>query len=72
MKTVSVFSLLSLVGTLAFAAGLALDFAALPLFASASVALVLLTWAGDYRGRRDLAAGTTIALRPAQTLPLAA
>lgn len=72
MKTVSVFSLVSLAGTIAFAAGLALNLAALPLFAIATAALVLLTWVGDYRPRRDLAVGTTIALPAAHALPLAA
>lgn len=72
MKTVSVFSLTSLGGTLAFATGLMLNLAPLPLFAGATATLVLLTWAGDYRPRRDLAVGTTIALPPAHPLPLAA
>ncbi len=72
MKTVSLCSLAGLAGTLAFAGGLALNVAALPLFAGAIAALVLLLWAGDYRPRRDLAVGTTIALPPAHPLPLAA
>lgn len=72
MKTVSIFSIAGLVGTLAFAAGLALNLGALPLFAATTAALALLTWIGDYRTRPDLAACTSIALRRCQALPLAA
>jgi hypothetical protein len=72
MKLVSIFSFLSLASTLAFSAGLAFNVAALPLFAMATAAFVLLTWVNDYRAPRDYAACTTIALRPCQPLPLAA
>jgi hypothetical protein len=72
MKTISFLSLTSLAGLLAFLGGLAFNLGALPLFASAAIALLLLQWAGDYRHRRDYAAGTAIALRRSQSLPLAA
>ncbi|MBI5691913.1 MAG: hypothetical protein HZC55_17670 [Verrucomicrobia bacterium] len=72
MKTITLCSLTSLAGLVAFAAGLAFNLGALPLFAAAVAALVLLTWVHDYQPRRDYAAGTTIALRPTQALPLAA
>lgn len=72
MKTISILSLTSLAGLLAFIGGLALDLAPLPLFATAAIALFLLLCAGDYRVRRDYAACTTIALRRNQILPLAA
>jgi len=72
MKLVSIFSIASLAGVLAFSAGLAFNVAALPLFAAAAAALVLLTLVSDYRTPRDYAACTTIALRPCHPLPLAA
>jgi len=72
MKFVSIFSIASLASLLAFTAGLAFNTAAMPLFALAVAALVLLTWANDYRAPHDYAACTTIALRPCQALPLAA
>jgi hypothetical protein len=72
MKFVSILSISSLASTLAFVVGLASNTAVLPLFAVAAASLVLLVLAHDYRSRRDLAACTTIALRPCQTLPLAA
>jgi len=72
MKLVSLLSFSSLAGTLAFVGGLALNFAALPLFGAAAAALLLLIWAGDYQSRRDYAACTSIALRRCHALPLAA
>ncbi len=72
MKAISLLSLTSLAGLFAFIGGLALNLAALPLFATAATALFLLLCAGDYRVRRDYAACTTIALRPTHVLPLAA
>jgi hypothetical protein len=72
MKLVSIFSITSLASTLAFGVGLACNVAALPLFATAAAALLLLTWAGDYRTPRDYAACTAIARRSCHPLPLAA
>jgi hypothetical protein len=72
MKTISFLSLTSLAGLVAFAGGLTLNLGALPLFAVSAVTLLSLQWAGDYRARRDYAAGTTIALQRRQPLPLAA
>ena len=72
MNITFLFSFTSLAGVVAFAAGLAFNFAALPLFAAATAALVLLTWATDHQPPRDYAACTTIALRRGQALPLAA
>jgi hypothetical protein len=72
MKLISLFAITSLTSVVAFAAGLASNVAALPLFAVAAAALVLLTVVSDYRARRDYAACTSIALRRCQALPLAA
>jgi len=72
MKLVSIFSLLSLASTIAFTAGLALGLAVLPLFATATASLVLLTAVNDYRAPRDYAARTAVARRACQPLPLAA
>jgi hypothetical protein len=72
MKLDSLLSLASLAGLSALSGGIALDLAALPLFATAAIALFLLLCTGDYRPRRDYAASTTIALRRSQPLPLAA
>jgi hypothetical protein len=72
MNLVTTLSSLSLASTVAFAAGLAFNVAALPLFGVAAAALTLLAWAGDYRTRPDYAGRTSVALRRNQALPLAA
>lgn len=72
MKTISLCSAASLAGLIASAAGLAFNLGTLAIFAATIAALVLLTWIHDYQAPRDYAAGTTIALRPRQVLPLAA
>jgi hypothetical protein len=72
MKLISFLSIASLASVVAFAAGLAFNVAALPLFATTAATLVMLTAVADYRAPRDYAACTTIALRRCQVLPLAA
>lgn len=72
MKLTSLFAVAGLASVVAFAAGLATNTAALPLFAVAAATWVLLTVVSDYRAPRDYGACTTIALRRCQALPLAA
>ncbi len=72
MKTVSILATASLATTLAFVLGLAFNVAVLPLFGAAAVALLLLTWAVDYRAPSHYAASATAAVRRRQALPLAA
>jgi|DEB19_MinimDraft_3_1074340.scaffolds.fasta_scaffold02172_7 hypothetical protein len=56
MNTVTLLALASLAGLIALAGGLALGFRAGPIFALTMIALLLLTWAGDYRRYRHLGA----------------
>jgi len=72
MKTVSILSITSLATTLAFVTGLVFNVAVLPLFGAAAGALLLLTWAIDYRAPSDYAACATAAVRRRSALPLAA
>ena len=72
MKLVSILSIMSLVSTVGLTAGFVLNLAIMPLFATASTTLLLLTWTSDYRAPYDYAACTSIARHSCHPLPLAA
>jgi ABC-type nickel/cobalt efflux system permease component RcnA len=72
MKLDSLLPRLGLAAIIAFSAGLALDIAAVALFAFAASVLLIQIGAADYRVRSNYAARTTIALHRRERMPLAA